>query len=223
RQALLEEMERDPSVFIIGEDIGEYGGAFKLTDGFVEQFGADRVLDSPISEAALVGAAVGAAMYGKRPVVEMQFIDFIANGFNQIINMAAKLHYRLGTPAPIVIRGPSGGGVRGGPFHSQSPESYFLNVPGLKIVLPATVADARGLLKAAIRDPDPVLFFEHKKLYRHLKADISGAPDMTPIGQSRVARTGSDLTLVAWGAMVHLCLEAAESLATDGVDAEVID
>lgn len=223
RRGLWDAMEADPRVFLIGEDIGAYGGAFKVTEGFLEHFGAGRVLDSPISEAALVGAAVGAAMYGKRPVVEMQFIDFIANGFNPIVNFAAKLHYRLGVAAPLVIRGPSGGGVRGGPFHSQTVESFFLNVPGLKVAVPATVGDAYGLMRAAIEDPDPVLFFEHKLLYRRLKAPLPAPGTIEPMGRARVARAGRHLTLVTWSAMVQRCLEAAEVLAQSGIEAEVVD
>jgi len=224
RTALWDEMEADPRVFLIGEDIAEYGGAFKVTAGFLDHFGASRVIDSPISEAGLTGAAVGAAMYGKRPVVEMQFIDFIANGFNPIINFAAKLHYRTQTPASIVVRGPSGGGVRGGPFHSQTVESYFLNVPGLKVAVPATVEDAYGLLRGAIEDPDPVLFFEHKLLYRRLKAALPEDRGPLALGKARVARPGTDVTLVTWSAMVQRCLEAAETLASaDGIEAEVLD
>jgi 2-oxoisovalerate dehydrogenase E1 component beta subunit len=223
QQALAEELEADPRVFLMGEDIGVYGGAFKVTAGFLERFGADRVIDTPISEAGIVGAAVGAVLMGKRPVVEMQFMDFVSNAFNPIVNFAAKLHYRTGDAASIVIRGPSGGTLRAGPFHSQSVESYFLNVPGLKVVVPATVEDAKGLLKAAIRDPNPVLFLEQKALYRKLKAPAPGRDHVTPLGVARVMRAGADVSVISWGAMAHRCLEAAGEVAAEGVSAEVID
>ena len=171
-EALRHEMGRDPSVFCIGEDIGAFGGAFKVTDGFVEEFGADRCLDTPLAENAIIGAAVGAAAEGLRPVCEMQFADFIACGFDQLVNVAAKLHYRQGIAVPIVIRLPSGGGFSGGPFHSQNPEAWFLQTPGLKVVTPATAADAKGLLISAIRDPNPVCYLEHKGLYRHVKGEV---------------------------------------------------
>ncbi len=223
RQALWEEMESDPRVFLMGEDVGEYGGAFKLTEGFLEHFGADRVIDTPIVESGLVGAAAGAALMGQRPIVEMQFIDFIANGFDQLVNFVAKSHWRWGQPMPLVVRGPSGGGVRGGPFHSQNPEGWFQHVPGLKVVQPSTAYDAKGLLKAAIRDPDPVLYLEHKMLYRRVKEELPGEDYEVPLGKAVVRRAGSDLTLVTYGAMVHRCLEAADRLADKGVDAEVLD
>ncbi len=224
RQALWEEMERDPSVFILGEDVGRYGGAFKLTEGFQERFGKLRVLDTPISEAAIVGAAIGAAHMGFKPVAEMQFIDFIAPAFDIIVNFAAKSRYRWGASVPIVIRGPCGGGGHGGPFHSQNPESYFLNVAGLKMVAPATPYDAKGLLISAIRDPDPVLYFEHKYLYRRVKEVLPDEEYVVPIGKARLAREGNDLTLVTFGAMVHKSLEAAEQIAEeDGAQIEVID
>lgn len=228
RNTLWSEMERDDAVFLMGEDIGVYGGAFKLTAGFLEHFGAERVIDTPISEAGLVGAAVGASLYGRRPIVEMQFIDFISCAFNPIINLAAKLHYRTGQPASIVVRGPSGGGLHAGPYHSQCVESYFLNVPGLKIAVPASIDDAVGLLRAAVRDPNPVLFFEQKYLYRRLKGELRSELEyperIIPLGSARVARPGRDLTLVSWGSMVHRCLEAAELLSgEDGVELEVID
>ncbi len=223
RQALWEEMESDPRVFLMGEDVGEYGGAFKLTEGFLEHFGADRVIDTPIVESGLVGAAAGAALMGQRPIVEMQFIDFIANGFDQLVNFVAKSHWRWGQPMPLVVRGPSGGGVRGGPFHSQNPEGWFQHVPGLKVVQPSTAYDAKGLLKAAIRDPDPVLYLEHKMLYRRVKEELPGEDYEVPLGKAVVRRAGSDLTLVTYGAMVHRCLEAASRLADKGVDAEVLD
>jgi 2-oxoisovalerate dehydrogenase E1 component beta subunit len=223
RQALAEEMERDERVFLMGEDIGEYGGAFKVTAGFLERFGADRVIDTPIVESGIIGAAAGAALMGQRPVVEMQFIDFLANGFDQLVNYVAKTHWRWGEPMPLVVRGPAGGGVRGGPFHSQSPEGFLTHCPGLKIVQPSTVADAKGLLKAAIRDADPVVYLEHKFLYRRIKEELSEEDVVVPIGRAAIRRNGSDLTLVSYGAMVHSCLRVAETLAQEGVDAEVID
>jgi pyruvate/2-oxoglutarate/acetoin dehydrogenase E1 component len=222
-QAIAEEMERDPSVLLIGEDVGHYAGAFKLSKGFLERFGPDRVIDTPIAESAIVGHAIGMAYEGLKPVVEMQFIDFIACAFNMVTNFAARSRYRQGLPCPLVIRGPSGGGVRGGPFHSQNVEALFLNTPGLKIVAPATAEDAKGLMLTAIRDPDPVLFLEHKYLYRRIKAVVP-ANEAVPFGQAIVRRAGTDCTVVTYGAMVFECLEAAETLAAEhGIDAEVID
>jgi 2-oxoisovalerate dehydrogenase E1 component beta subunit len=224
RQALSEEMERDPSVVLLGEDIGVYGGAFQATAGLLARFGGQRVIDTPISETAIVGAAVGMSYLGLRPVVEMQFMDFIACAFNSLTNYAAKSHYLWNAPVPIVVRGPSGGGVHGGPFHSANPEMPFVHTPGLKVVCPATADDARGLLKSAIRDNNPVLFFEHKFLYRRIKDDISQAADDTiPLGQALVRRTGRDLTIVTYAAMVHASLQAAETLAGEGIEAEVVD
>jgi 2-oxoisovalerate dehydrogenase E1 component beta subunit len=223
RQGLWEEMEADPSVFMLGQDIGTYGGAFRVTAGFLDRFGPERVIDTPISESAMVGAAIGAGMMGLRPVVEMQFIDFIACAFNQVVNFAATCRYRWGQAVPIVIRGPSGGNVRGSAFHSQNPEGYFQRAPGLKIVAPATAADAKGLIKAAIRDPNPVLFFEHKYLYRRIKEELPAADHVVPIGTARLAREGRDLTVVTWGAMLHLALEAAERLEGEGVQLEILD
>lgn len=223
RQALWEEMERDPRVFLIGEDIGEYGGAFKLTDGFQKHFGVDRVIDTPIAESGIVGVAAGAAMWGQRPIAEMQFIDFIANAFDQLVNFISKNYWRWGVPCPMVVRGPAGGGVRGGPYHSQCPEGWFFHVPGIKIVQPATAYDAKGLLKAAIRDPNPVLYLEHKFLYRRVKEDLPGGDWIVPLGEAATRRTGDDLTIVTYGAMVQKCLEAADELAKEGVQAEVID
>jgi 2-oxoisovalerate dehydrogenase E1 component beta subunit len=223
RQAMEQEMERDRRVFILGEDVGTYGGAFRVTQGFLEKFGPERIIDTPISETGLIGAAIGASLFGMRPVAELQFIDFIACGFNQIVNYAAKSRYRWGGGVPIVIRGPSGAGVHGGPFHSQSPESYFMNVPGLKIVLPATPTDAKGLMIAAIRDPDPVIFLEHKFLYRRLKEDVPEGDYVTPIGEARLAREGDDVSIVTYGAMVHASLEAADLVASEGVSVEVLD
>ncbi|MCG8466979.1 MAG: alpha-ketoacid dehydrogenase subunit beta [Gemmatimonadetes bacterium] len=216
-------MKSDPSVFIMGEDIGAYGGAFKITEGFLAEFGEDRVIDTPISEAAIVGAAIGAAHMGLKPVCEMQFIDFIAPAFDIIVNFAAKVRYRTGVGAGLVIRGPCGAGGRAGPFHSQNVESYFANVPGLKMVAPATVADAKGLLKSAIRDPDPVLYFEHKFLYRRLKAELDETEDATPLGRARIHREGTDLSVVTYGASVHTADEAAERLAEEGVEVEIVD
>ena len=223
RQALWAEMERDPRVFILGEDVGEYGGAFKLTEGFLQHFGAERVIDTPIAESGIVGVAAGAAMLGQRPVAEMQFIDFIANAFDQLVNFIAKNYWRWGVAVPMVVRGPAGGGVRGGPYHSQNPEAFFFHVPGIKIVQPATAYDAKGLLKAAIRDPNPVLFLEHKYLYRRIKEDLPEEDYIVPIGRAALRRPGNDLTIVTYGAMLHKSLEAAEALARDGVEAEVID
>jgi 2-oxoisovalerate dehydrogenase E1 component beta subunit len=223
RQALFEEMERDPSVVLLGEDVGIYGGAFKVSAGLVDRFGWERVIDTPISETAIVGAAVGMGYLGLRPVVEMQFIDFIACCFNQVTNFAAKSHYRWGAPVPMVLRGPSGGGVHGGPFHSANPEMYFVHTPGLKVVYPATPYDAKGLLKSAIRDNNPVLFFEHKFLYRRIKEELPTEDYTVPLGKAIVRREGRDLTIVTYAAMMHTSLEAAELLAKEGIEAEVID
>lgn len=223
-RGLWEEMERDPTVVMLGEDIGVYGGAFKVTDGFLSHFGPERVIDTPISESAIVGAAVGMSYLGLRPVCEMQFIDFIACCFNQVTNFVAKSHYRWGAPVPLVIRGPAGGGVHGGPFHSQNPEMYFVHTPGLKVVCPATAYDAKGLIKAAIRDPNPVLYFEHKFLYRRIKEEVPEDDYLVPLGQAAVRRQGRDLTMVTYAAMLHTCLEAAEQLEReDGLACEVID
>lgn len=223
REALFEEMDRDPAVLLIGEDIGVYGGAFQATAGMLERFGWERVIDTPISETAIVGAAVGMSYLGLRPVVEMQFIDFIACAFNQITNVAAKSHYRAGAPVPLVIRGPCGGGVHGGPFHSANPEMYFAHTPGLKVVCPATPYDAKGLLKAAIRDNNPVLFFEHKLLYRRIKEELPAGDYTVPLGRAMVRRSGRDLTIVTYAAMVHASLEAAAQLSQEGIEAEVVD
>ena len=220
---LREEMRRDPSVFLLGEDIGAYGGAFKATKGFIEEFGEQRVIDTVLAEAAIVGAALGAAIVGMRPVAEMQFADFAANAFNQIVNNVAKFHYRTGLPVPLVIRLPAGGGVHGGPFHSVNPESWFLNVPGLKLVAPSTPADAKGLIKSAIRDPNPVLFLEHKYLYRHAKADVPDGDIVVPIGSADIKRPGRDITVLTYHTGVVWALEAAEVLAREGVDVEVVD
>ncbi len=226
REAIWEEMERDPAVFLLGEDIGVYGGAFKVTEGMLERFGELRVIDTPISEIGFTGAAAGAAHMGMRPVVEMQFIDFISCAYDMITNYIATSRYRGAGGLPLVIRGPSGGGVRGGPFHSQNPEAAFFHTPGLKIAYPSNAYDAKGLLKAAIRDPDPVLFFEHKWLYRRPQLrEVLPAEDYTvPLGEARVHREGDDLTIVTYAAMVHKCQEAAEVLEReDGIEAEILD
>ena len=223
REGLWEEMERDPNVFVLGEDVGVYGGAFKVTAGFIEHFGARRVVDTPISESAIVGAAIGAGLMGLRPVAEMQFADFITCGFDQIVNFAAKCRYRWNAPVPIVVRSPSGGGIHGGPFHSQNPEMWFVKTPGLKVVCPATAYDAKGLIKSAVRDNDPVIFFEHKGLYRRIKEDLPAEEFTVPIGQAKVVREGRDLTIVTYGAMVWVALEAADKLAQEGASLEVVD
>jgi 2-oxoisovalerate dehydrogenase E1 component beta subunit len=223
RQGLWEEMESDPTVFCIGEDIGIYGGAFKVTDGFVHHFGPQRVIDTPIAESAIVGAAFGAALTGMRPVAEFQFMDFIGCAFNQIVNMVAKSHYRWGAPAPLVLRGPCGGGVHGGPFHSQNPEMYFVHTPGMKVVAPATPSDAKGLIKSAVRDNNPVLFLEHKFLYRRIKEDVPEGDYTIPIGKARVHREGRDLSIITYAAMVHTAQEAADALAKEGIEVEIID
>ena len=223
RLAMLEEMERDERVFILGEDVGIYGGAFRVTAGFLEKFGEGRVIDTPVSETAIVGAAIGASLMGMRPIAEMQFIDFIGCCFNQLVNYAAKSRFRWGGGVPIVVRGPCGGGVHGGPFHSQNPEAFFMNVPGLKIVAPGTAADAKGLMTAAIRDPDPVIYLEHKFLYRRIKEDLPEGEMVVPIGKARLARPGKDVSIVTYAAMLHVALEAAEAAARDGIEVEVLD
>lgn len=226
RQGLWEEMQRDETVFVIGEDIGAYGGAFKVTEGFIDKFGAERMIDTPISEAAIVGAACGAALMGMKPVAEFQFIDFISTGFDMLTNYAAKSRYRGCGAIQAVFRGPCGSGVRGGPFHSLNAESFFLNTAGLKIVEPATAYDAKGLIKAAIRDPDPVLFFEHKKLYRlpRLREELPEEDYIVPIGKARIAREGKHLSIITFGAQVLNALDAAEELEkSDGLSVEVID
>ena len=225
RQGLWEEMERDKNVFMLGEDIGTYGGAFKMTEGFQERFGSERIIDTPISESAIIGAACGAAMMGMRPVAEMQFIDFISCCFDMLTNYAAKSRYRQGIGIPIVVRGPCGGGVHGGPFHSQNVESFFMNTPGLKMVEPSTPYDAKGLIKASIRDDDPVLFFEHKLLYRHprIKQEIPSEDYIVPIGKAAIRREGRDMSIFTYGAMVYTALDAAEKLAQEGLDVEIVD
>jgi 2-oxoisovalerate dehydrogenase E1 component beta subunit len=223
RQGIWEEMEQDPSVFLLGEDIGAFGGAFKATAGMLEKFGPERVIDTPISESAIVGAAVGAALMGMRPVAEMQFMDFISCGLDQIVNMAAKIHYRWGAAVPIVVRGPSGAGVHGGPFHSQSNEMWFVHTPGLKVVAPASAYDAKGLIKASIRDNNPVIFYEHKYLYRRIKEEVPGEDYVLPLGKAVVRREGSDIAVITYGAMVWTALEAADLLAAEGISLEVVD
>src|SRR6202050_1350148 len=223
RQAMFEEMDRDPAVVVIGEDIGVYGGAFKATEGLLARFGHERVIETPISESAIVGAACGMSYLGLRPVAEMQFIDFIACCFNQVTNFVAKSHYRWGAPVPMVLRGPSGGGVHGGPFHSANPEMYFVHTPGLKVIYPSTAYDAKGLLKSAVRDNNPVLFFEHKFLYRRIKEEVPAGDYTVPIGKAVVRRQGRDLTIVSYAAMAHVAMEAAATLAKEGIEADVID
>jgi 2-oxoisovalerate dehydrogenase E1 component beta subunit len=220
---LREEMRRDPSVFLLGEDIGTYGGAFKVTKGFVEEFGEERVIDTVLGEAAIIGAASGAAIAGMRPVAEMQFADFVTNGFNQIVNIAAKYHYRNFIPVPLVIRLPSGGGIHGGPFHSTNPEAWFFHVPGLKLVAPSTPYDAKGLMKAAIRDPNPVLYFEHKYLYRHVKGSVPEGDYLVPMGKADNKREGTDVSVITYGSGVHWALEAAKPLGVEGVEVEILD
>jgi 2-oxoisovalerate dehydrogenase E1 component beta subunit len=223
KQAMFEEMERDPAVVLIGEDVGVYGGAFKTSEGLLERFGWERVIDTPISESAIIGAACGMSYAGLRPICEMQFIDFIVCAFNQITNFVAKSHYLWNAPAPMVIRGPSGGGVHGGPFHSANPEMYFVHTPGLKVIYPSTPYDAKGLLKAAVRDNNPVLFFEHKFLYRRIKEELPAEEYTVPIGKAIVRREGQHLTILSYAAMMHTSLEAATALAKEGIEAEVID
>lgn len=222
-EGLRQEMRRDKRVYLIGEDIGVYGGAFKVTQGFQEEFGPWRVIDAPLSETAILGSCTGAALMGMRPVAEMQFADFISCGWDHLVTVAAKQHYRAGTPIPIVVRLPSGGGFSGGPFHSQNPESSFAHIPGLKCVCPATPEDAKGLITSAIADPNPVLFFEHKHLYRRIKADVSEDRYEVPIGEARIHREGDDMTLVTWGSMVWTAADAAEAVASDGISVEIID
>ncbi|NRA76446.1 MAG: alpha-ketoacid dehydrogenase subunit beta, partial [Planctomycetes bacterium] len=216
-------LEQDPRTFLIGEDIASYGGAFKLTEGFLEKWGSDRIIDTPIVEAGLVGASIGSAMAGMRPIVEMQFIDFISCAFNQLTNFAATCHFRWGQPVPIVVRGPSGGGVHAGPFHSQMVESFFLNTPGLKVVVPATVSDAYTMLLGAIEDPNPVIFLEQKSLYRTLKSELDEDSEPVAPGIAALRREGDALSIITWGAMLHRCSAAAERAAADGIECEILD
>ncbi len=223
-EAMWEEMERDDTVFLLGEDIGIYGGAFKVTEGFIERFGASRVMDTPICEETIMGMAIGSALEGLRPVAEVQYADFIANGFDELVNVGAKYHYRTGVPVPMVVRGPSGGGVRASSFHSQNPEPWFAYAPGLKVICPAFPSDAKGLLKAAIRDDNPCVFFEHKWIYRRIREVVPEDPDfLVAIGSAKVQRPGDDVSIVTYGAMVHRALEAAEELERKGISAEVVD
>lgn len=225
-QAIREEMLRDDAVFLLGEDVGTYGGAFKVSAGLLAEFGAERVIDTPMSEAAIIGSAVGSALMGMRPIAEMQFIDFITCGFDQIINMASKMYWRVGMPVPMVVRGPSGGGTKGGPFHSTSPEAWFFHAPGIKVVVPSTAYDAKGLLKAAIRDNNPVLYLEHKLLYRlpELREELPNEDYVVPLGKAIVRREGEDMTILTYGAMVHQCLKAAQTLEEDDdLEVEVLD
>src|SRR6202163_1590394 len=225
REALTEEMRRDPKVFVLGEDVGAYGGAFGVTQGLFDEFGENRVVDTPISESCIIGVSIGAALRGYRPVAEMQFADFISCGFDQIVNQAATLRYRYGGRAsvPIVVRGPGGGNGGGGLYHSQNPEAWFVHRPGLKVVAPSTPYDAKGLIKAAIRDDNPVVYFEHKYLYRRAKGPVPEGDDIVPIGVAATRREGDDITLLTYGAMVAPSLEAADRLAAEGVEVEVID
>jgi 2-oxoisovalerate dehydrogenase E1 component beta subunit len=223
-EGLRQEMRRDDRVFIIGEDVGVYGGAFKVTQGFQEEFGQWRVIDAPLSETAIVAGCTGAAIMGLRPVAEMQFADFISCAWDHLVTVAAKQRYRAGTPVPITVRLPSGGGFSGGPFHSQNPESSFAHIPGLKVVCPATPADAKGLIVSAIEDPNPVLYFEHKHLYRRIKDEVPEERYTVPLGEARVHREGDDITLVTWGAMVYTADEAAQKLEEeDGLSVEILD
>jgi len=218
--ALRDELRADERVLMMGEDIGVFGGAFKVTDGFIDEFGPDRVMDTPLAESGIIGTAIGAAVVGMRPVCEMQFSDFISCGFDQLVNVAGKMHYRQGLAVPITVRLPSGGGFSGGPFHSQNPEAWFMHSPGIKVVAPSTAEDAKGLLHAAIRDPNPVCFMEHKHLYRRIKGEVPEGVYETPM-KARVARPGDDLVVIAYGAMVHTALEATEDI--DGASIEVLD
>jgi 2-oxoisovalerate dehydrogenase E1 component beta subunit len=220
---LRQEMRRDKRVFVIGEDVGVYGGAFKVTQGFQEEFGPWRVIDAPLSETAIVGGCTGAAIMGMRPVAEMQFADFISCAWDHLVTVAAKQRYRAGTPVPFTVRLPSGGGFSGGPFHSQNPESSFAHIPGLKVVCPATPADAKGLLIEAIQDPNPVLYFEHKHLYRRIKDEVPEERYTVPFGEARVHREGDDLSVITWGAMVYTADEAAQKLEEEGISVEILD
>ncbi len=223
--AIREEMERDENVFILGEDVGKKGGVFKATQGLYEQFGEERVIDTPLAESAIAGVAIGSAMYGMRPIAEMQFADFILPAVNQIISEAARIRYRSNNDwnCPLVIRAPYGGGVHGGLYHSQSVEAIFANQPGLKIVMPSTPYDVKGLLKAAIRDDDPVLFFEHKRAYRFLKGEVPLDDYVLPIGKADVKREGDDITVITYGLCVHFALQAAEKLANEGISPHILD
>ena len=223
--ALRLEMRRDPRVIVLGEDVGRFGGVFRATTGLFEEFGAERCVDTPLAESGIVGTAIGMALYGLRPVPEIQFADFIYPAFDQIVNELAKLRYRSGGeyPAPLVIRTPVGGGIKGGHYHSQSPEAMFIHIPGLKVVMPSNPYDAKGLLLTSIRDEDPVIFMEPKRVYRAAKGEVPTEDYTIPLGKARIAREGNQVTVLAWGAMVHTCMEAADKGATIGYDLEVID
>jgi len=223
REGMREELLRDENVYCLGEDIGTYGGAFRATKSFLQEFGRPRILDTPLSESAIIGASIGSAIMGLRPIAEMQFADFVANGFNMLVNFAAKAHYRWGASVPMVVRLPTGGGTRGGPFHSTNCEAWFTRVPGLKVVAPATVYDAKGLMKAAVRDDNPVLFFEHKYLYRRLKDELPQDDYIVPLGKARLARPGRDVSLITYGSMVHYAGGVLEELAAEGVEVEMLD
>jgi 2-oxoisovalerate dehydrogenase E1 component beta subunit len=223
RQGIWEEMERDPDVFLLGEDVGVYGGPFKISKGMLEHFGALRVIDTPLAEAAIAGAAIGAALMGLRPIAEIQYADFLSCAFDQIVNFAAKCRYRWGAAVPMVVRAPCGGGVHAGPFHSQCNEAWFVHTPGLKVVMPATPHDAKGLIKASIRDNDPVIYFEHKALYRRIKQEIPEGDYTVPIGPAAVVREGRDLSIITYGAMVWVAQEVAETLDQEGVSVEIVD
>jgi 2-oxoisovalerate dehydrogenase E1 component beta subunit len=223
-EALWEEMARDERVYMLGEDIGAYGGAFKVTEGFIEHFGADRVMDTPIAEETIVGMAIGSAMEGYRPVAEFQYADFMSSGFDEITTALARYHYRTGVPLPVVLRAPSGGGVRASNFHSTNPEPWFAHAPGLKVICPAFPSDAKGLLKSAIRDDNPVVYLEHKWIYRRIKEHVPEDPDfLIPIGKAEVKREGTDVSVITYGAMVHKALEAADNLSNKGISTEVVD
>jgi len=218
-----QEMRSDDRVLVMGEDIGVFGGAFKVTDGFIDEFGPARVMDTPLAESGIIGTAIGAAVEGMRPIAEMQFADFISCGFDQLINVAGKMYYRMGLSVNITVRLPSGGGFSGGPFHSQNPESSFAHIPGLKVVCPATPEDAKGLLATAVEDPNPVLFFEHKHLYRRIRGEVPDERYTTPFGKARTHRPGEDVTVITWGAMVYVADDAAAKLAEEDVSVEVLD
>lgn len=223
RQGIWEEMERDSRVFVMGEDVGVYGGAFKVTEGFVHKFGVERVIDTPISEMAIASASYGASLTGLRPVAEFQFMDFISSAHSQIVQILAKSNWRWGAPAPLVLRGPSGGGVSGGPFHSQNPEMFYVHTPGLKVLAPATARDAKGLMKSAIRDNNPVLFFEHKFLYRRVKEELPTEDYTVEIGKARVHREGHHVSVITYASMVYVAQEAAELLAKEDIELEILD
>ncbi len=221
--AMRHEMRRDERVFMIGEDIGTYGGAFKVTKGFLDEFGQKRIIDAPISEAAIIGSAIGASLNGMRPIVEMQFMDFITNGFNQVVTVAGTTAYRWGLPVPMVVRGPSGGGVGGNPFHSRNSEAWFAHATGIKVVCPAFPDDAKGLMIASIRDDDPVMFFEHKGLYRKIKGEVPEGEHIVPLGKARVVRNGKHCSVIAYGSAVHMALAASEVLSAEGIEIDVVD